>query len=74
MKNSLRGWLFVVAWIIYIAGVSLFGEYIISRPVSLWIQCALGFVVLVAGFYLFKSTFHLISNSKYFKSGKHDNN
>ena len=74
MNTIIKPWIYVFLWLIYIAAISLYGEYVISRPMNEWLQYFLSFIMLIVSFYLFKSTFNLIIRSKYFKTKDHDNN
>lgn len=74
MSRKFKTWLYVLVWMIYIAGLTLFGEYIISRPCEVWIQFASSFVLIISSFYLIKSTYRFIIESKYFNTNQDDNN
>jgi hypothetical protein len=74
MNKSVKVWIYVFIWFVYIACISLYGEFVISKPMNEWLQYLLSFIVLIFSFYLFKATFNLILNSKFFKSKNHDNN
>jgi membrane protein YdbS with pleckstrin-like domain len=66
-----KGWVLFAIWVLYIALLSLYGEFVISRPVNGWVQYAASILILVFSFYLFKITLSpLIS----YKKHKNDNN
>jgi hypothetical protein len=66
-----RSWVLLLAWVFYLALLSLYGEFVISRPVNGWVQYFSSALLLIVSFYLFKITLSpLIS----YKKQKDDNN
>lgn len=52
-------------WVFYIALLSVYGEFILSRPVNGWLQYFASALLLLISFYLFKFTLGpLISSNK----------
>lgn len=56
-KQAAKAWVYILLWSAYIAVVSLYAEYIVSRPMNVWIQGASTVVLLIATFYIFKFSF-----------------
>lgn len=59
-----KAWIYILIWFVYISLMTLYGEYIVSRPVDIWIQaiCTLG--VLLVTFYIFKFTLSPLFKNK----------
>jgi hypothetical protein len=60
-----KAWLLILLWSVYIAILTLFGDYIISKEMNPWIQYICSVCILIMSYYIFKFTFKpLISKTK----------
>lgn len=57
-------WLHITLWSVYIAVISLYGEFIISRPVDGWIQSVCTVVVLIGTYYWIRFTIKSVLYNK----------
>ena len=59
-----KAWMYILIWSIYISLMTLYGEYIVSRPIDSWIQATCTLVVILSTFYLFKFTLSPLFKNK----------
>lgn len=59
-----KAWFYILIWFVYIALMTLYGEYIVSRPVDIWIQAICTLAVLLVTFYIFKFTLSPLFKNK----------
>jgi hypothetical protein len=56
-ETTPKAWIYITVWFLYVAGATLYGEYIVSRPMNVWIQAICSLLLLIATFYIFRFTF-----------------